>query len=71
VSIDDAMADVLATAASQASSSATWTTTGMSNANKQQLSVTFTPQEKGLIIARVCVAKSSYTLYVDPELQVS
>jgi len=68
---DDATADVLATAADQTSSSATWTTTGMANPNKQKLSVTFTPQEKGLIIAHVCAAKASYTLYVDPELQVS
>lgn len=69
--VDDAKADVLATAANQATSTATWTTTGMSNPNEQKLSVTFTPQEKGLFIARVCVAKASYTLYVDPEIQVS
>ncbi|MEK9809109.1 MAG: hypothetical protein VW362_01580, partial [Candidatus Nanopelagicales bacterium] len=68
---DDAVADVITTAADQTSSSATWTTTGMTNPNKQKLSVTFTPQEKGLIIARVCVAKASYTVYVDPELQIS
>jgi hypothetical protein len=68
--IADAKA-LLDTAAAQASSSATWTTTGMSNPNKQKLSVTFTPQEKGYIQAKVIAAKSSYTLYVDPELQVS
>jgi hypothetical protein len=69
--VDDAVADVLATAADQTASSATWTTTGMTNPNEQKLSVTFTPQEKGLIIARVCMAKASYTVYVDPELQIS
>lgn len=69
--ITDAKADVLATAADQTTSSATWTTTGMSNPNKQKLSVTFTPQEKGYIQARVCMGKASYTVYVDPELQVS
>jgi hypothetical protein len=68
---DDAAADVLATPADQATSAATWTTTGMSNPNEQKLSVTFTPQEKGLIIARVCVGLASTTIYVDPELQVS
>lgn len=69
--ISDAKATVLSTAADQAASSATWTTTGMGNPNTQKLSVTFTPQEKGFIQARVCVAKASYTLYVDPVLQVS
>lgn len=67
----DAKADFLATAADQTSSSATWTTTGMSNPNKQKLSVSFTPQEKGYIQARVCVAKASTTVYIDPVLQVS
>lgn len=69
--ISDAKADVLATAADQASSSETWTTTGMSNPNKQKLSVTFTPQEKGFIHAVVKVAKASYTVYVCPKLTVA
>lgn len=69
--INDAKADVLATAADQAASSSTWTTTGMTNPNKQKLSVTFTPQEKGYLIATVHLAKASYTVYVDPKLQVS
>jgi hypothetical protein len=68
---DDAAADVVATPADQATSAATWTTTGMANPNEQKLSVTFTPQEKGLIIARVCVGLASKTVYVDPVLQVS
>lgn len=67
----DAVADVLATAADQTASSATWTTTGMTNPNKQKLSVTFTPQEKGVVICRVKCAKPSYTVYVDPVAQVS
>lgn len=69
--ITDAKADTLATAADQTSSSETWTTTGMSNPNKQKLSVTFTPQMKGFIHARVMLGKASYTLYVDPLLTVS
>ena len=62
---------LLATAADQASSSATWTTTGLTNPNKQKLAVTFTPQEKGFLHAVVKMAKASYTAYVDPMLQVS
>lgn len=68
---DDAAADVLATAADQTASSTTWTTTGMANPNKQKLSVTFTPQEKGFIHAVVKCALASKTLYVDPMITVS
>jgi hypothetical protein len=63
--------DVLATAANQASSSATWTTTGMANPNKQALSVTFTPQEKGYIVATVRLAKASKTVYVCPKIDIT
>jgi hypothetical protein len=69
--VDDAYSNILATPADQSSSAATWTTTGMSDPNTQKLSVTFTPQEVGYIHARVIVTKPSYTLYVDPELQIS
>jgi hypothetical protein len=69
--VSDAAANYLASAADQASSSATWTTTGMSNPNKQKLSVTFTPQEKGFIHGVVKMALASKTAYVDPVLQVS
>ena len=69
--ISDAKADVLATAADQTSSSVTWTTTGMANANKQALAVTFTPQEKGFIHATVKLAKASTTVYVDPMITVT
>lgn len=64
----DRAADILATAADQTDSSATWTTTGMTNPNTQKLSVSFTPQEKGFIHARVVVAKASWTVYVDPKI---
>ena len=69
--ISDAKADILATAADQATSSETWTTTGMSNPNTQKLSVTFTPQEKGYLQAKVYLAKASKTVYVDPKLTVA
>lgn len=67
----DKRATVLTTPANQAASSATWTTTGMTNPNKQALEVTFTPNMKGFLYARVCIAKPSYTVYVDPKPTVS
>lgn len=68
---DDAKADVLTSPANQTSSSETWDTTGMSNANKQKLSVSVTPQEEGVFICRVCLAKASKTVYIDPKVTVS
>lgn len=68
---DNAKANVLANASPQDSSSATWTTTGMSSPNTQKLSVDVTPEEKGVMIARVCFAKPGYTVYVDPKVEVS
>jgi hypothetical protein len=69
--ITDSKADVLATAANQADSSVTWTTTGLTTPVKQALSVTFTPQEKGYFVARVVMAKASKTVYVDPKIVVT
>lgn len=67
----DVKTDVLATAASQTSSSVTWTTTGLTTPVKQKLAVTFTPQEKGFIQAVVKLAKASTTVYVCPKLDVT
>jgi len=67
----DRKTDILATAANQDSSSADWTTTGLSNPNKQKLVATFTPQEKGPLVARVMLAKPSYTIYVCPKVTVA
>lgn len=67
----DRAADILATGADQTSSSVAWTTTGLSNPNKQKLAVTFTPQELGVFRCRVALAKPSYTIYVDPLLTVA
>lgn len=61
----------LATEIQQENSSATWTTTGMSNPLTQKLSVVITPREKGFIHGVVKMAKASYTAYIDPVLQVS
>lgn len=64
-------AGIVGTPADQAASSVTWTTTGLSNPNKQKLSVSFTPQMKGPVIATVYLAKVSKTIYVDPVATIS
>lgn len=69
--VDDAAADVLATPAAQADSSETWTTTGMANPNTQKLSVTFTPQEKGVAVFVVRLALASKTVYIDPLVTIA
>jgi len=60
--VNDGTANLLATAANQTASSATWG--GSTTAFK--LAVTFTPQQKGWIYARVKCAKASTTFYIDP-----
>lgn len=60
--VNDGKADLLTTAAGQTSSSATWG----GSTTKFKLAVTFTPQQKGWIYARVKCAKASTTFYVDP-----
>lgn len=68
----DRAADILATAANQTTDgSSTWTTTGLGTPVKQVLSKAVTPQEKGVVRARVCLAKASTTLYFDPVVQVT
>lgn len=68
----DRAADILATPANQTTdATSTWTTTGLSSPLKQTLSVSITPQEKGLIRARVMLARASTTMYVDPMAQVA
>jgi hypothetical protein len=65
--ITDQVASPVATAANQATSTATWTGTGgFSNPTKQAMAVTMTPNMAGLLRARVAVAKASTTIYVDP-----
>lgn len=67
---NDSKADVLATAAAQDTSSESWS--GLSGTNKKQyLQKAITPQEEGVYIARVCLAKASTTVYVDPKVTVS
>lgn len=66
----DNSGNLLATAADQASSSATWTGDA-AGWDTQKLSVTFTPQCKGYVHARVMLAKASTTVYVDPLLTIA
>ena len=69
--ISDRMTNILSTAADQATSTETWTTTGLTNPNKQKLAVAFTPQHKGPVVARVMLAKANYTVYVCPKVTIS
>jgi len=69
---DDRMADVTATPAAQATSTEAWTgTSGFTNENKQQLDVVVTVNRVGPVIARVCLAKPSTTIYADPKLEIA
>jgi len=69
--VSDERPSQLAAAADQDASTANWTTTGITTPVKQKLSVTFTPQQKGFIQARVRIARPSTTVYVCPKLEVS
>ena len=69
--ITDAKANVLAAPANQTTSTEAWATTGLTTPIKQKLSVTFTPQEKGFIHAKVMLAKPSTTVYVCPKASVT
>lgn len=69
--------DVIASGSAQASSSATWTgdtgtgPNGSSTWHQLKLSCTFTPQKKGVVVARVVLAKASTSVYVDPNVTLS
>lgn len=71
LAVSDRKASPVAAAVDQAASSVTWTTTGMANPNKQALSVTFTPQKKGAVRARVMLAKASKTVYINPQVTIT
>lgn len=60
--VNDGKANLIVTAAGQTSSSETWG----GSTTKFKLGVTFTPQQKGWIYARVKCAKASSTFYIDP-----
>jgi hypothetical protein len=54
-----------------ATSAAEWVTTGLTNPFKHKFTQIVTPMIKGLVTARICVAKDKLNLYVDPKIQVS
>lgn len=63
------VASAFATHAALATSGApSWS--GFTTALAQRLSLSFTPQVKGQIRARVCFAKANATVYVDPQIAV-
>lgn len=66
--VSDEKPNQLAASADQASSSESWTTTGITTPIKQQLSVTFTPQKAGTIRAVVKLARSNTVMYVCPKV---
>lgn len=49
--------------------SSTWTGTGVGT--KQKLSVSYTPDKPGPVVARVHLAKASDTIYVDPLIEIT
>ena len=69
----DSITDILlsGSASNQATSTETWTTTGITTPVKQKLEVSFTPQEKGPIRCKIYLAKASTTMWVCPKIEVS
>lgn len=68
ITVSDRAADVITAGVAQTTDAgSTWTTTGLAAPVKQSLSVTVTPQIKGLMRARVCLARASTTIYFDPK----
>lgn len=70
-SLASGVCGAIATPSDNASSSETWTTTGMTTPKKGKLEVTLTVNEKGPFIVRVCGAKASKTIYYCPKVVVS
>lgn len=62
---------MITTASDLPSSSATWTTTGLSTPLKQKISLSFTPQMVGFVSVRVKLAKTTATVYVCPKLDLT
>lgn len=69
--ITDKKSEILGSGSNQTTSVASPTWNNTTTPTKQELSVTFTPQEKGYLLAKVCLAAASKTVYVNPQLAVS
>ncbi len=67
---DSKPATILTAATDIATSSNAWTSSPATPV-KQTLSVTIAPRMAGMLILRVCLAKASKTVYVDPKVVVS
>lgn len=63
--------NTLSAGSNYTTSSETWTTTGLTTPVKQYMSVSFTPEEVGVIHAVVRLYKASTTVYVCPKLTLS
>lgn len=66
--VSSVVATPLTTPTNYATDTSTW---NGSSATKQKMTVTFTPQKAGLVIARVKVAIQSTTVWVDPLLVIT
>lgn len=63
---------LLGTPSDLTNNSETWSTTGMTNPNKQEVSVSVTPQKAGYIMVYVCGGTgAAKTLYVCPKVELS
>lgn len=67
----DRSADILATPANQTTDGVSSWASAPGTPVKQSLAVTFTPAEKGVLRARVVLARPSTTIYYDPLLQIT
>lgn len=68
--VNNTIATRLTANAACPTSSVTWNSSP-STPQKQYLQVTFTPQMAGLVVARVKLAKTSATVYVDPLITIA
>lgn len=66
-SVNNGKADILASNGALSAGSGTWG----GSTTKFALAVTFTPQQKGWIFARVKAAKASSTFYIDPKITLT
>lgn len=70
--VNDGPASVLSTGTNQDSdTTSVWSSGSLATPIKQKLQVTFTPQARGLIRWRVKIAKTSTTVYVCPNAELS
>ena len=69
---DDLPTDILTAPADQTTNAVAWTISpSMTNANEFELSVIVTVNRVGPVIAHVCLAKPSTTIFADPKLEIT